>query len=50
MDSDDRARTGLERFYDKYPNHPKPVREEQYEHLGVGAPMVDPTQIVKYIK
>lgn len=28
-------RTGLERFYDKYPNYQRPDREEDY--LGIGA-------------
>lgn len=37
---EDRARTGIERFYDRYPNYP---RKEEY--LGVGAMMVSPNKL-----
>lgn len=46
---EDRAKTGKERFMDKFPDWPylqKPTKE--FEYLGVGAPMVDPTQFTKY--
>jgi hypothetical protein len=38
------AETGQERFYHKYPNYPKIE-----EFLGVGAMMIDPTNLIKSI-
>lgn len=38
---EDRAKTGIERFYDRYPNYPR--KEE--EILGVGAMMVSPYKL-----
>ena len=44
---DPRIKLGLERFYEKYPNYPKPVPEIQPEYLGCGAMMVDPDRFTK---
>ena len=38
---EDRSRTGIERFYDRYPDYPR--KEE--EILGVGAMMVSPYKL-----
>ncbi len=39
----EKYRTGLERFMDKFPYWPRMVKvkiEDEFEYLGVGAPMV----------
>lgn len=41
---EDKAKTGLERFYERYPNYPR----TKYECLGVGAMMIPPQQLIKY--
>ena len=38
MEAEPRARTGQERFYQKFPTYPR----QEDEYLGVGAMMVDP--------
>lgn len=42
-----RVRTGLERFYQRYPEYPRQQeevkREYEFEYLGIGAMMIDPT-------
>ncbi len=53
MEVESRARTGLERFIDKFPYWSKNIQvQKEPEYLGVGAPMVDPTRLtnLKYIK
>lgn len=57
MEAELRARTGIERFMDKCRKNPdywpisKVTRlDDEFEYLGVGAPMVDPTQFQKIYK
>ncbi len=42
----DRARTGLERFTDRFPYWPKNIQVEiEPEYLGVGAMMISPERL-----
>lgn len=43
----DGTKTGLERFYEKYPNWPDKYRASEDLILGVGAPMIDVTSLVE---
>ena len=46
MQAEPRARPGIDRFLDKYPNYIMNVqRQEQPEYLGIGATMFDPTKL-----
>ncbi len=44
MEVGDRAKLGIDRFYDKYPNYKTRCSEEEYEYLGVGAMIIPPVK------
>lgn len=50
MENKDKPRTGIERFYEKYHDYPRPDDRTEEEVLGIGAMMIDPTENARHIK
>jgi hypothetical protein len=46
-DLEEKSKTGLDRFNEKYPGWPESYQTKDDVVLGVGAPMIDPKMLTK---